>query len=106
MVLLAINLALLGIVFVFSKKKDSTINRQLILKNLGLLEVSWTAFLFLLGLFFFFDVMEASHDGKSFLEIASRERVIQLSILVGFGIIHLSIFTVIVIKLYTKRPII
>jgi hypothetical protein len=104
-VLLAINLILIGFVFVCSKKKQSNINMQSVFKHICLLEASWTGFLFLLGLFFFFDIMEASHDGKSFLEIASRETLIQLSILIGFGIIHLSIFVAIVIKLLKKRDV-
>lgn len=97
--LLLTNLGLIVFTFICFKKKLSEADAQSLLKHIGLLEVAWTGFLLLFSLFLFFDIMETKEDGKSFLEMASKEKIMLLSILVGFGIIHLSIFVAIFVKL-------
>lgn len=102
--LLLLNLALIVFAFILFKRKSNTGTRSL-LKHLGLLEVAWTGFLSMLGLFILFDIMEAVADEKSFLEMASKERILQLSMSFGFGIIHMSIFVSIIFKLLNRRSV-
>ncbi len=101
--LLLTNLGLIAFTFLCFKKKLKDVDAQSLLKNIGLLEVTWTGFLLLLGLFLFFDLLETKQDGKSLLEIAGQERMMIFSVLGGFGIIHLSILGMIAVKLFKNR---
>jgi hypothetical protein len=101
--ILLLNLTLIFLTFLFLKKKFSDDHTGSLLKHLGALEAAWTGFLFILGLFIFFDILEAKRDHETFLAIATPEKKIQLSLLFGFGITHLSIFAAIVTKLFRKR---
>lgn len=101
LLILLINLALVSFIFIFFKNKLSN-GAGWLLKHMGLLEAAWTGFLFLLGLFILFDIMEAKQDNERFLTLATQERMIQVSLLFGFGIIHLSILVIIIIKFLKK----
>lgn len=78
-------------------------NENSILKHIGILEIGWIGFLFMFSLFLLFDLLEAKKDGQSLLEIAGAEKMMLFSIIGGFGIIHLSILGIIVLKLFKKR---
>ncbi len=102
-VLLLVNLVLGVFVFFSFKKKFSDTDTRSLLKHMGLLEAAWTGFLFTLGLFILFDLLETKPGGKSLLEIAGQERMMIFSVLGGFGIIHLSILGMIAVKLFKNR---
>ncbi len=101
--LLLTNLTLLAFALLCFQKKLPDADAKSLLKHIGLLELAWIGFLFLLGLFLLFDMMEAKQDGISLLEMADREMVMLFSILCGFGIVHFSILVAIVIKVLKKR---
>jgi len=96
--ILLLNLALIAFLFMLFKKKYSYGNKGSLLKHIGLFEATWTAFLFTLALFILFDIMETKQDEETFLSIATQEKMMLLSVLVGFGITHLSIFIFVVFK--------
>lgn len=98
--MLLVNLILIAFVFVCLKKKFPDVDAKSLLKHVGLLEVAWTGFLFLFGLFLLFDLLENKQDGKSLFEIAGQERMMLFSVLGGFGIIHLSILGIIAKKVF------
>jgi hypothetical protein len=95
------NLTLILVVLLSIRKKSD----DSLLKQAGLLELAWTVFLSLLGLFYLFDVLELKQNDQSFMEAASKEKIIFLSTVVGFLIIHLSIFLSIVIRISRQRKI-
>ena len=101
-VLLLINLVLIAFLFWLYKQFPKS-NIYFMLKQFGLLEAAWSGFLFMFCLIDFFDIMEATGDGKTLLEAAGKERIVTLFILCGFGIIHFLIFSVIVARLLNKR---
>lgn len=103
--IILVNLALIVFLVIFFKKKFSVDNTGSLLKHMGLLEAAWTIFLFTLGLFILFDIMEAKQNDETFLAIATEESMILLSLLFGFGIIHLAICVAIVVKLLNKRTV-
>lgn len=94
-----INLVLILVVLPLIRKKSDVS----LLKQAGLLESAWIVFLLLLGLFQLFDVLELKHDDQSLIEIVGREKQIFLSFIVGFLIIHLSLFVSIVRRIF-KEP--
>ena len=96
-----INLTLiLFVLLLIRKKPDNSLLRQT-----GLLEVVWIVFLSLLGLFHLFDVLELKHENQSFMEAAGREKLIFLSTLVGFLIIHLSLFVRVALQIFKAQEI-
>lgn len=95
------NLTLILVVLLSIRKKSD----DSLLKQAGLLELVWTVFLSLLGIFHLFDVLEIKHEDHSFMEAAGREKTIILSTVVGFLIIHLSLFLSIAIKILMQRKI-
>ncbi len=100
--LLVVNLAILAFVFRLLGK-FSKVNDYLMLMQLGIFEAAWAGFLFMFCLIHLFNIMEVMGDGKTLLVVAGKERMVQVFILLGFGIIHLSFFTFITGKLLHKR---
>lgn len=82
------------------KKSDASL-----LKQVGILEVAWIVFLSLLGLFYLLDVLELKHNDQSFMEAAGRKSIIFLSTVAGFLTIHLSLFVLLVIRIYLQQKI-
>jgi len=102
--LLVINLSIFAFVFrllgKFLKEND-----YLMLMQLGIFEAAWAGFLFMFCLIHFFNIMEFMGDGKTLLAVAGKERMVQVFVLLGFGIIHSSTFILIVAKLLNKRSV-
>ena len=92
------NLALILVVLFIRNKSDDSLFKQA-----GLLEVAWSVFLSLLGLFYVFDVLELKQEGQSFMEAACREKLIFLSAVAGFFIIHVSLLVSIAIQISGLR---
>jgi len=82
------------------KKSDASL-----LKQVGILEVALLVFLSLLGLFYLLDVLELKHNDQSLMEAAGRESIIFLSTVAGFLTIHLSLFVLLVIRIYLQQKI-
>lgn len=100
--LLLVNLALLVFAFLCFRKNLPDDEQRTVFKHLGMLEAAWAGFQFMFCLFLFFDIMEAEQEGKSWL-VAGRKKATLLFVLCGFGIIHVSIFVTIVVRVFKKR---
>jgi hypothetical protein len=75
------------------------------LKQLALFEAAWAGFILMFCLSHCFDIMEAMNNKQTLLEVAGQDRLVKLYVLCGFGIIHLSIFAVLIARLFkNSRP--
>lgn len=103
-VLLLINL-LLTVFVLQSVRKFAKANDHFMLKQLALFEAAWAGFILMYCLSHFFDIMEAMNSTQTLLDVAGQERLVKLYVLCGFGILHLSIFAVLLAKLFkNSRP--
>lgn len=103
-VLLLINLLLTAFVLQ-SFRKFAKANDHFMLKQLALLEAAWAGFILMFCLIHFFDVMEVMSNEQTLQDVAGQERLVKLYVLCGFGILHLSIFAVLMAKLFNNsRP--
>jgi hypothetical protein len=97
-----INLALTVFVLITFVKFTKT-NAYSMQRQLGVFEAAWAGFLSVFCLIHFFGIMEAMGEGQTLLEVAGKERLIQIFVLCGFGFIHLAIFSIIMVKSVNKR---
>ncbi len=98
--MLLINLAVaLIVVLIFQKLKM----RSAIIKQLGLLELTWICILLMTGLFYTFGTLESKNSNQSFAEAAGVETMQTFYMLGVFLIVHLAIVGAIVRQVFANR---
>lgn len=86
------------------KKNLLNHNTHLVLKHTAFLEIAWAGFQCMLGLFLFFDMLEAAPEGESLIEMVSRKGF-TLFLLLGFALVHVSIGVAMAVRLIRKHSV-
>lgn len=99
--LLLVNLGVTAFV-VFVLRWKSQIG-TLLIKQLGLLELTWICFLLMMGLYYVFSTLEIKNSNQPFTDAASTDVMRTFYILGVFMLIHVVIVGTIINRLITAR---
>jgi hypothetical protein len=92
---------LVVVVFVFSLLRGKWRMNSSVMKQLGLLELSWICFLLMTGFYYVFSILEAKTTDQTFTDAIDQEMIQGFYVLGIFLLIHLTLFALIIWRVAT-----